>query len=189
MPHSRGPPIWAVHFLFESIVPKKGPLRAPSTMCVLLIHCLFVQNVRSFWEWVCAVCMWQSHHPDATLMGANRGANARMSAEDNEPFVTFGKICEVSHMSGEEGGNKNRRTVREVHIGHVSNRSKKWQCPFGKVLPISQTPGGNAFRIYCSGAHHTDWMRYAKVVPEFFQGSVGQDTAPLNMFICVDKQF
>ena len=45
---------------------------------------------------------------------------------------------------------------------------KKWQCPCGKVLPKVQTPESKAFGIHCSGAQHKNWVRYGKVVPEFF---------------------
>ena len=50
-----------------------------------------------------------------------------------------------------------------------------------------QAPESKAFGNHCSGAQHTDWVRYIKVVPEFFQGSVGSDTSLLNMLIRVDK--
>ena len=35
-------------------------------------------------------------------------------------------------------------------------RTKKWQCPCGKVLPILQNPESKAFSIHCSGTQHTD---------------------------------
>ena len=69
--------------------------------------------------------------------------------------------------------------------GHIP--TKKWHCPSGKVLPIMQAPDSKAFGIHCSGAQYTDWVRYGKVVPEFFQGSVCSDTSLLNMLITVDK--
>ena len=65
--------------------------------------------------------------------------------------------------------------------------TKKWQCPYGKILPIVQTPKSQAFSIHCSGTQHTDSVRYGKVVPEFFQGSVGSETPLLSMLIRVDK--
>ena len=65
--------------------------------------------------------------------------------------------------------------------------TKKWQCPCGKVLPIVQNPESKAFSIHCSGTQHTDWVRYGKVVPEFFQGSISADTPLLSMLIRVDK--
>ena len=46
--------------------------------------------------------------------------------------------------------------------------TKKWQCPCGKVVPIVLAPKSKAFGIHCSGAKHTDWVRYGKLVPEFF---------------------
>ena len=65
--------------------------------------------------------------------------------------------------------------------------TKKWQCPCGKVLPIVQNPESKVFGIHCSGTQHTAWVRYGKVVPEFFQGSVSSDTPLLSMVIRVDK--
>ena len=65
--------------------------------------------------------------------------------------------------------------------------TKNWQCPCGKVLPIVQNPESKAFSIHCSGTQHTDWVRYGKVVPEFFQGSISADTPLLSMLIRVDK--
>ena len=65
--------------------------------------------------------------------------------------------------------------------------TKKWQCPCGKVLPIVQNPDNKAYSIQCAGTQHTDWVRYGKVVPEFFQGSIGADTPLLGMLIRVDK--
>ena len=50
-----------------------------------------------------------------------------------------------------------------------------------------QALDGKTFGIFCSGAQHTEWVRYGKVVPEFFQGSVGSNTSLLNMLIRVDK--
>ena len=64
---------------------------------------------------------------------------------------------------------------------------QKWQCRCGKVLPIVQNPDSNAFSIHCLGTQHTDWVRYGKVVPEFFQGSINSDTILLSMLIRVDK--
>ena len=65
--------------------------------------------------------------------------------------------------------------------------TKKWQCPCRKVLPIVQNPKSKAFSIHCSGTPHTNWVRYGKVVPEFFQGSINADTPLLSMLIRVDK--
>ena len=65
--------------------------------------------------------------------------------------------------------------------------TKKWQCPCGKVVPIVQTPQSKALSIHCSGTQHTEWVRYGKVVPELFQGSVSSDTPLLSMLIRVDK--
>ena len=65
--------------------------------------------------------------------------------------------------------------------------TKKWQCRCGKVLPIVRTPQSKAFSIHCWGTQHTDWVRYGKVVPEFFQGTVSSDTPVLSMLIRVDK--
>ena len=65
--------------------------------------------------------------------------------------------------------------------------TKKWQCPCGKVLPIVQNPKSKAFSIHCSGTQHTDWVRYGKVVLEFFQGSISADSPLLSMLIRVDK--
>ena len=65
--------------------------------------------------------------------------------------------------------------------------TKNWQCPCGNVLPIVQNPASKAFGIHCSGTQHTHWVRYGKVVPEFFQGSISADTPLLSMLIRVDK--
>ena len=65
--------------------------------------------------------------------------------------------------------------------------TKTWPCPYGKVVPALQTPESNVFGIHCSGAHHKDRVRYGKVVPEFFQGSVPSYTYLLSMLIRVDK--
>ena len=65
--------------------------------------------------------------------------------------------------------------------------SKKWQCPYGKVLPIVQHPDNKVFGIHYSGAQHTDWVRYGKVMPEFFHGGVGSDSSRLNMLIRIDR--
>ena len=65
--------------------------------------------------------------------------------------------------------------------------TKKWQCPCGKVLPIVHNPDSKAYSIHCAGTQHTDWVRYRKVVPEFFQGSMGADTPLWGMLIRVDK--
>ena len=73
-------------------------------------------------------------------------------------------------------------TWRNRHIP-----TKKWQCPCGKVPPIAQAPHSKAFGIHCSGAQHTDWVRYGKVVPEYFQGSVNSATSLPSMLIRVDK--
>ena len=65
--------------------------------------------------------------------------------------------------------------------------TKKWQCPCGKVLPIVQNPDSKAYNVHCSVTQHTDWVRYGKVVPEFFQGSISADTPLLGMLIRVDR--
>ena len=65
--------------------------------------------------------------------------------------------------------------------------TKKWQCPSGRVLPIVQALDSKAFGIHCSGARHTDWVRYGKVVPEFLQGTVSSNTSRLNLLIHIDK--
>ena len=65
--------------------------------------------------------------------------------------------------------------------------TKKLQCPCGKVLPIVQNPDSKACSVHCSGTQHTDWVRYGKVVPESFQGSISADTPLLGMLIRVDK--
>ena len=65
--------------------------------------------------------------------------------------------------------------------------TKKWPCPCGKVLPMVQNSESKAFSIHCSGTQHTHWVRYSKVVPEFFQGSVRSHTPLPSMLICVDK--
>ena len=65
--------------------------------------------------------------------------------------------------------------------------TKKWQCPCGKVPTIVQNPDNKAYNVQCSGTQHTDWVRYGKVVPEFFQGGISADTPLLGMLIRVDK--
>ena len=50
--------------------------------------------------------------------------------------------------------------------------TKKWHCPYGKDLPIMQSAESRALGIHCSGTQHTNWVRYGKVVLEFFQGRV-----------------
>ena len=65
--------------------------------------------------------------------------------------------------------------------------TKKWRCPCGKVLPIVQNPDNRAFSIHCLGTQHTNWVRYGKVVPEFFHGSISSDTPLPSMMIRVDK--
>ena len=65
--------------------------------------------------------------------------------------------------------------------------TKKWQCPYGKVLPIVHNPDSKAYSVHCSGTQHTDCVPYGKVVPEFFQGSISADTPLLGMLIRVDK--
>ena len=65
--------------------------------------------------------------------------------------------------------------------------TKKWRCLCGKVLPIAKTPESKAFSIQCSGTWPNDWVRYGKVVADFFQGSVGAHTPLLSMLIRVDK--
>ena len=39
--------------------------------------------------------------------------------------MRFGKICQIGNKSGEEGGSRNARTVREVPTSHVSNHTAK----------------------------------------------------------------
>ena len=65
--------------------------------------------------------------------------------------------------------------------------TKKWQWPCGKVPPIVQARESKAFGIHCSVTQYTDWVRYGKVVMEFFQGSVSKVTSLLSMLIRVDK--
>ena len=65
--------------------------------------------------------------------------------------------------------------------------TKKWQCPCGKVLPIVQNPNSKAYSIHCLDTQHTDWVRYGKVVPEFFQGSISAETPLLGMLTRVDR--
>ena len=50
-----------------------------------------------------------------------------------------------------------------------------------------QKPESKAFSIHCSGTQHSDWVRYGKIVPDFFQVSISLDTPLLSMLIRVDK--
>ena len=50
-----------------------------------------------------------------------------------------------------------------------------------------QNPESRAFSIHYSGTQYTDWVRYGKVLPEFFQGSNSADSPVLSMLIRVDK--
>ena len=60
-------------------------------------------------------------------------------------------------------------------------------------MPVWQGPAHNAeprsrvFSIHCSGTQHTDWVRYGKVPPGFFQGSISANTPLLSMLIRIDK--
>ena len=39
--------------------------------------------------------------------------------------------------------------------------AKKWQCPCGKVLPITMGPTTKAFtHVHCKGEQHKDWLQY-----------------------------
>ena len=53
------------------------------------------------------------------------------------------------------------------------------------VLYLQQKRRGG--EVALSRSSHTDWVRYGKVMPEFFQGSIGADTLLLSMLIRVDK--
>ena len=69
----------------------------------------------------------------------------------------------------------------------ATSRQRNGSAPCGKVLPIVHNPDSKAYSVHCSGTQHTNWVRYGKVVPEFFQGSMSADTPLQGMLICVDK--
>ena len=67
---------------------------------------------------------------------------------------------------------------------------KKWQSPYGKVVPVALGPTRKAFvYVFYKGESHKDWLQHAKMVAEYFSLAAPRgDTPLLNMMIRVNKK-
>ena len=185
-------------FFFYGVLPERGPPGAPSTL-VRLAHTLFVHLevglgwsgtdsgftsakqlhvvVRALLE--CDRAMWLYPWPwEPWDSATSRPPLLCRRCHTTFPYVTMADMRASPPLAplSVAAGWRNRDIP-----------TKKWQCPCGKVLPIVQNPDSKAYSVHCSGTQHTDWVRYGKVVPEFFQGSISADTPLLGMLIRVDK--
>ena len=199
MPQSRDPLFgpYAILF-FLTYCPNRGPRGRRRHLCVLLTRC------SSIWKWVwvgqglilasplqnSCLCWFVLCWSVTGLCGCTHGQwEPWDSATSPHPLFCRGYHTTFPCVTMADMRASSPLAPLSVAAGW-RNRDippKKWQCPCGKVQRIVQNLDSKAYSVHCSGTQHTDWVRYGKVVPVFFHGSISADTPLLGMLIRVDK--